>query len=63
MGIDRNVFQVTPIPLKHILIDCVDLAEVHQTFYNANNLYDLFANVAGEIILKIIKEIYLYAKI
>jgi len=30
--------------LKHVLIDCVDVADIHQTFYNVNNLYDLFTN-------------------
>jgi hypothetical protein len=28
--------------LKHVLIDCVDAAYICQTFYNVNNLYDLF---------------------
>jgi hypothetical protein len=32
--------------LKHVLIDCVDVADVRQTFYNVNNFYDLFTNVA-----------------
>jgi len=47
----------------HVLIDCVDVADVRQTFYNVNNLYDLFTNVAGDTILKLLKEINLYTKI
>jgi len=48
--------------LKHVLIDCVDVADVRQTFYNINNLYDLFTNVAGDTIVKFLKEINLYTK-
>ena len=42
--------------LRHVLIDCVDVAAVRQTFYNVNNLYDLFTNVAGDTILKLKKK-------
>jgi len=42
--------------LKHVLIDCVDVADVRQTFYNVNNLSNLFTNVAGDTILKFSKE-------
>jgi hypothetical protein len=49
--------------LKHVLIDCVDVADVGQTFYNVNNVYDSFTNVAGDTILKFLKEINLYTKI
>jgi hypothetical protein len=31
--------------LKHVLIECVDFSDVRQTFYNVNNLADLFTNV------------------
>ena len=43
--------------LKHVLLDCVDVADIRQTLYNVNNLYDLFRNVAGDTILKFLKEI------
>jgi hypothetical protein len=49
--------------LKHVLIDCVDVADVRQTFYNANSLSNLFTNVAGDTILQFIKEIDLYSYI
>jgi hypothetical protein len=49
--------------LKHVLIDCVDVADVRQTFYNVNSLSNLFTNVAGDTILQILKEINLYTKI
>ena len=38
--------------LKHVLIDCVDVADVQQAFYNVNNLSNLFTNVAGDTLLK-----------
>jgi hypothetical protein len=47
----------------HVLIDCVDVADVRQTFYNANSLSNLFTNVIGDTILQILKEIDLYTKI
>ena len=37
--------------LKHVLLHCVDVVDIRQTFYNVNNLYDLFINVAGDTIL------------
>ena len=46
--------------LKRVLIDCVDVSDIGQTFYN---LTDLFTNVAaGDIILKVLKEIDFYNK-
>ena len=49
--------------LKHVLIDCVAVADVRQTFYNANSLSNLFTNIAGDTILQFLKEIDLYTKI
>ena len=51
------------LSLKHVLIDCVDVADVQQTFYNANSLSNLFTNAAGDTILQFLKEIDLYTKI
>ena len=48
--------------LRHVLIDCVDVADVRQTFYNANSLSNLFTNVTGNTILQFLKEIDLYTK-
>ena len=49
--------------LKHVLIDCVDVADIRQTFYNANSLFNLFTNIAGDTILQFLIEIDLYTKI
>jgi hypothetical protein len=38
----------------------VDVADVRQTFYNANSLSNLFTNVAGDTILQFLNEIDLY---
>jgi hypothetical protein len=46
--------------LKHVLIECVDVSDVRQTFYNVNNLTDLFTNV--DTILSF-KKIDLYTKL
>ena len=51
------------LSLKHVLIDCVDVADVQQTFYNANSLSNLLTNAAGDTILQFLKEIDLYTKI
>ena len=29
-------------------MDCVEVAEVRHTFYNINNIYDLFSNAVGD---------------
>ena len=49
--------------LLPVFLDWVDVADIRQTFYNVNNLYDLFTNAAGDTILKYLKEIDLYTKI
>ena len=49
--------------IKHVLIDGVDVGDVRQNFYNVNNLYDLFPNVAGDTIVIFFKEIDLYTQI
>ena len=46
--------------LKHVLLECVDVSDVRQTFYNVNNSTDLFTNV--HTILSF-KKIDLYAKL
>ena len=48
------------IHILRIYIDCVDFADVWQTFYNVNSLSNLFTNVAAATILEFLKEINLY---
>ena len=49
--------------LKRILVDCVGVSDIRQTFYNVYSMFDLFTNVEGDTILKFLKEINLYSKI
>jgi hypothetical protein len=35
-----------------MLIDCVDVTDIRQTFYIVNTISDIFTNVAGDTILK-----------
>ena len=41
--------------LRHVLIDCMDVVDVRQIFYNVNCLSNLFTNVAGDTILQFFK--------
>jgi hypothetical protein len=58
-----NPINLIPVTLKHGLVDCVDVSDIRQTFYNVNYIFDLFTNVAGDTILKFETEINLYTKI
>jgi hypothetical protein len=40
----------------------MDVADVRQTFYNANSVSNLLTNVAGDTILQFLKEIDLNTK-
>ena len=37
---------------SHVIVDCVDVVDVRQTFYNVHNLNDVFINIAGDTIFK-----------
>ena len=52
----KCVYSNSNFSLKHVLIDCVDVADVRQTFYNAKSLSNLFTNVADDTILQFLKE-------
>jgi hypothetical protein len=48
---------------KHTgLTDCVDVADVQQTFYNVNNLSNSFYKCRRRYTFEILKEIDLYTK-
>ena len=48
------------ITVKHILIDCVDLASIRTKYFNQPTLKDLFTNVDVDCILNFIKEVGIY---
>ena len=37
-----------PLTLKHILFNCADFLALHQQFYSAGNMHDLFSKVKQE---------------
>ena len=49
--------------IKHVLLDCVDVADIRQKYFSVQCLKDLFTTIAGETILQFLKEINLYNKI
>ena len=52
-----------PFTIKHILLDCVDFADIRRLFYECQNIFNLFKSVAKDKILGFIREIGLYHKI
>ena len=52
-----------PLTIKHILVDCVDLATTRQRFFDVDSLTTLFDTVKVESIFDFLKEIHLYKKI
>ena len=52
-----------PYTIKHVLMDCVDVAHIRERFYSVNSYNNLFITVAGDTILQFLKEIDLYRKI
>src|SRR5210317_1861770 len=49
--------------IKHILVDCVDKADVTHRFYTVSDIKDLFTNVAGDKLLAYLKHVGLYSRI
>ena len=52
----------TVITVKHILIECADLLEIRQKYFEEKCLYSLFRNVIPEIIFDILREIGVFYK-
>ena len=51
-----------PLAIKHLLIECVDLSDVRQRFYQVPSLQDHFKTVKPEVILKCLKAAALYKR-
>ena len=49
--------------VKHILIECTDLAHIRKTFYSANNMKELFQNTEINNVISFLKTMKLYTKI
>ena len=52
-----------PLTVKHILVECVDTAEIRKQYFNCTDLKTLFKSVAGDTILAFLAEIHLVDKI
>ena len=48
---------------KHILIECIEKANIKEQFFNCNDLKTLFNSVAGGTILAYLSEINLISQI
>ena len=53
----------TKYTVKHILIECTDVAHIRKTFYNANNMKELFQNTKINNVISFLKTVKLYTKI
>ena len=49
--------------VKHILIECTNLAHIRKTFYSANNMKELFQNTEINNVISFQKTVKLYTKI
>ena len=52
-----------PLTVKHILIECIDTADIRRQYFNCEDLKTLFKSVAGDTILAFLSDIHLIDKI
>ena len=52
-----------PLTVKHILIECIDTADIRRQYFNCADLKTLFKSVAGDTILAFLSDIHLIDKI
>ena len=50
----------TKYTLKHILVECTDLAYIRESFYSANDMKELFQNIEIKNVMSFPKAIYIY---
>ena len=53
----------TKYTVKHILIECTNLAHIRETFYSANDKKELFQNIEIKNVISFLKAINIYKKI
>ena len=53
----------TKYTVKHILIECTDLAHIRETFYSANNMKERFQNIEIKNVMLFLKAMNIYGKI
>ena len=52
-----------PLTIKHVLIECIDTAEIRKQYFNCTDLKTLFNSVAGDTILAFLADVHLVDKI
>ena len=52
-----------PFTVKHFLLECFDFQQTRRSYFQVNNLHDLFKDVPIENIIAFLKEIKLFKKI
>ena len=64
MKIHQNAFHVIVLwTVKHILIECIDTADIRRQYFNCADLKTLFKSDAGDTILAFLSDIHLIDKI
>ena len=53
----------TKYTVKHILIECINLAHIRETFYSANDMKELFQKIKIKDVMLFLKAINIYKKI
>ena len=51
-----------PLTIQHVLIECIDTADIRKQYFNCPDLKTLFNSVAGDTILAFLSEIHLIDK-
>ena len=51
------------ITVKHILIECADLLEIRQKYFEEKSLYSFFRNVILEVVFDFLREIGVFYKV
>ena len=49
----------TPLTIKHVLLECVDTADIRKQYFSCPDLKTLFNSVAGDTILAFLAEVNL----
>ena len=49
--------------IKHILIECADLLEIRQKYFEEKSLYSFFRNVILEVVFDFLREIGVFYKV
>ena len=51
------------LTVKHVLLECADLLETRQQYFEEKSMYSLFRNVIPEVVFDFLREIGVFYKI